>query len=159
MATQDRYLYEILRDKTFNSDIYLVHYRPGRLRRPPWGRTPCDCFVILGDREIDADTARCLARELAELNNDWVYVYGTQSEMVHDLIDQASVDIGRQAQVGDGFPMTGWYSHILDPDEIADSIPGAQPVTLVVLVNQDEEVLQSLKRRIVANMERASEER
>src|SRR5438270_6234966 len=86
-----------------HADIYLARYRPGCLKMPPWGEEMCDCFIVLGNRAVEPEIARCLAHDIASLNNDWVDVYGTHSEAIHDMVDEASVAIGRQKAVGDGF--------------------------------------------------------
>jgi len=150
-------LAKLIRDEYLGVDVYAVHYRPGCLRDPPWGKEMCDCFIVLGDREVDPEIARCLALEIASLNNDWVEVYGTHSEKLHDMIDEASVAIGRQEAVGDGSPMTAWHTEMVRLEEIAPFIPGAQPVTLVVLVGQDDYALKQLKQKIIDRISQRDE--
>jgi hypothetical protein len=142
----------LIRAEQLGIDVYAVHYRPGCLKEPPWGSAKCDCFVILGDRDVDPETARSLAFEIASLNNDWVYVYGTHSEKIHDLIDEASVALGRQEAVGDGVPMTAWHTDLVRLEAIAPYIPGAQPVSVVILVGQDDYALEQLKRKIIDHL-------
>lgn len=144
--------FDVFQDPRSGIVIYLAHYQPGILATPPWGDRRCDCFIILGEQPVEAPVAHRLAHEVASLNNDWVYVYGTESERIHDLIDEASVRIGRQKQVGDGIPMTAWHTEILDLNEIATFIPGAQPVSLVLLVNHTYEQRIQLKKQILKKL-------
>lgn len=52
-----------------------------------------------------------IAREIVAANTDWVHTTGVHAEWLHDLIDQTSVMVGRQVKVGDGSPMTAWFSN------------------------------------------------
>lgn len=154
MGKHDLGSYEFLRG--WEADIYLAHYRPGCLKSPPWGDELCDCFVILGESAVDHELARCLALDMASLRNDWVEVFGTNSETLHDMVDEASVSIGRQQAVGDGFPMTAWHTAMLDFDEIASHLSvgglGAAPVAVVVFVGQDDAAIEQLKAKLAQHI-------
>ena len=53
---------------------------------------------------------------------DWVETFGHSCEQLHDLVDEKSVRIGIQQNVGDGKPMTAWQSKMHVPDEVAEWI-------------------------------------
>ena len=76
--------------------------------------------------------------KLVALNNDWIETLGPGSETLHDHIDQASVDVGRQTAIGDGFPMTGWDEELVRSDEMAEYITrgghGASEYKLVLVI-------------------------
>ncbi len=55
--------------------------------------------------------------ELLTKKCDWVHTTGEDSKYWHDYIDQRSVDLGRQAAVGDGNPMTAWDEEMTGPEK------------------------------------------
>ncbi len=45
----------------------------------------------------------------------WVHTSEPDSEYWHDQVDKASVQRGVQEKVGDGRPMTAWFTDLLSP--------------------------------------------
>jgi hypothetical protein len=89
----------------------------------PWGSEECDAFVaILEPRQLTDKMGRRVSIDLVRLSTDWVETMGPTSELLHDLIDTASVETGRQSRVGDGKPMTAWHSDFLDLDSMVDYV-------------------------------------
>jgi hypothetical protein len=66
-----------------------------------------DCFIVNESRDTLATNALVISA-IAQRVHDWVEVFGVDAEAIHDAIDLASVDAGRQQAVGDGNPMTSW---------------------------------------------------
>ncbi len=64
------------------------------------------------------DTIRLIANHA----HDWVDVCGQQSELIHDLIDESAVQVGRQGRVGNGKPMTAWFADIIDQSAMLDHV-------------------------------------
>ena len=111
-----------------------------------------DCFIVNRYGEATA-LEECLGRQIASRVETWVEVLGTNAEAIHDNIDSASVHIGRQAQVGDGEPMTAWHDDIFTDRDIAHYIMtgglGAARSRLVV-INGSEDDASSLMRTLIA---------
>lgn len=103
-------------------DIYIGCYAPGVLQNPPWGQEPFDCFVVRRSSGFQTKDMALLAEELASANTDWVETIGTDAERLHDAIDSASVQIGRQRRVGDGSPMTAWHDRLLSTPAIIEHV-------------------------------------
>lgn len=66
-----------------------------------------DCFIVNESRDFLARNTLVVSA-IAQRVHDWVEVFGVDAEAIHDAIDLASVDAGRQESVGDGSPMTSW---------------------------------------------------
>jgi hypothetical protein len=91
--------------------------------RLPWRDEECDAVVAILEPEFLTDTlADELASSLVALNTDWVETLGKNAESLHDLIDRRSVVLGRQNEVGEGNPMTGWHEELGTSEEMADFI-------------------------------------
>ena len=103
-----------------------------------WGDSEFDVFVAILDSIPQMEQMRETLEKLVALNNDWIETLGPESEALHDHIDQASVNVGRQAAVGDGFPMTAWHKRLVRSDEMADYITcgglGASYYKLVLVI-------------------------
>ena len=76
-------------------------------------KTGFDC-VVVNRAEPPSDMQNALIAAIAIRAGDWVEVFGDRAEVIHDLIDLASVRIGRQSVVGDGNPMTTWHEEPRD---------------------------------------------
>jgi len=138
-------LVEIGKD-SLDRQYTAVRYQPGCIADLPWGTAMFDCAVLLIERNYDKIAELC--REVAQANTDWIAVAGQTSEEVHDLIDQASVTVGRQKAVGDGSPMTSWHEEALTVDqmaEIAAGLLGGQQFVLVVIVGSEPEFLNTIE--------------
>lgn len=90
---------------------YAVRYAPGCLRALPWRRRRFDCGIFVHRSASQADVERCVL-EVVRQNNAWVCTYGADAKTWHDRVDNASVEIRRQQQVGDGDPMTAWFDEV-----------------------------------------------
>jgi len=90
---------------------YLVTERKApTIDQLPWNVEESDAFVVVLDGELLSDElAAEIAESLVKLPVDWIEIIGPRTEYLHDLIDEASVAIGRQPKVGDGNPMTAWH--------------------------------------------------
>ena len=100
---------------------YAVRFGPGCLDSLPWRDEPFDCAVCA----CDADQTRRHGDEIAALlvaaNTDWITTTGRDAEWLHDLVDNASVQHGRQHAVGDGSPMTAWDEDAIAFDQMAEA--------------------------------------
>jgi len=109
-----------------------------------------DCFVINRLKNSEMERVAELGKTLAS-QMDWIEVFGSNAEAIHDAIDNASVVAGVQEQVGAGSPMTAWYDDMQSDQEIAEYIrtggQGYRTGKLVVLLGSDAD-LQSLKSAI-----------
>jgi hypothetical protein len=77
----------------------------------PWHDERLDAFIVLPKSSGSPHAATAaIARRLIALPTDWIEVLGPGSEAVHDLVDQISVQMGRQREAGDGHPMTAWHT-------------------------------------------------
>jgi len=86
----------------------------------PWGAGEFDLFLAVGHQLARAQ-CESFASQVVSYNVDWVQIAGCDSQLVHDLVDQAAVASGRQAQVGEGSPMTSWHDDALDPEAMAET--------------------------------------
>lgn len=105
----------------------------------PQGMEECDAFIItLDSKLLSAELASEIAGKIVRLPVDWVETFGPQSEYLHDLVDQASVSIGRQEKVGDGDPMTAWHENLTNLDEVVSYLRagghGSAEIKLVVII-------------------------
>ncbi len=98
---------------------------------------------ILASSDINA-----LALEIARGRNEWVQTLGAQSEAIHDAVDKASVDLGRQSAVGDGNPMTSWHDDKLTVADMVDSVirgsMGASDYLVALFIGSDQEYSEAL---------------
>ena len=112
-------------------------YRGGDLPSLPWGDQMFDCVLV----SIDSDAARRLANSFSDAivrrAVDYVQTTGVHAELLHDFVDEASVDAGVQHAVGDGHPMTTWHEDALSLDEMCEvaalCFGGADQVLCVVV--------------------------
>jgi hypothetical protein len=127
--------------------FYACLYTLDCLANLPWGEDPFDCVVFLCDKQAWREDVSRLSRALASTNTDWIQVAGDDSEELHDAVDQASVDIGRQDAVGDGSPMTSWHDDARTPDqmaEVAELCFGAHERVLVLVVGREHDLAVSV---------------
>jgi hypothetical protein len=113
--------------------FYATAYTSGCLHSLPWGKRSFDCGILLHRRARKAAIESCV-REVVDRNTDWVTTYGADAEAWHDRVDQASVEAGRQKKVGDGSPMTAWFSDIKTAQEFdLSTCFGVGPVLLILV--------------------------
>jgi hypothetical protein len=78
---------------------------------------------------------------LLKLHTDWIETMGRGSESLHDRIDEKSVALGAQAQVGGGRPMTAWHEEFDDLDVMAEYVrlggQGASRYKLVFVIGPE----------------------
>jgi hypothetical protein len=118
-------------------------YVDGCLAQLPWDAEPFDCTVCLNDAPMSHGELNRLSLALAATNTDWIQITGTNSQLLHDAVDEASVAIGRQAAFGDGEPMTSWHDDATTPDEIAELATlclGGNDQALVLVVGEARDV-------------------
>src|SRR4029453_2131316 len=82
----------------------------------PWGDEQFYALFFVSASAAPAKVEQAL-RSLVAANTDWIFTAGTQPEFWHDRVDQLSVEVGRQQQVGDGSPMTAWFEEITSLDQ------------------------------------------
>ena len=86
------------------------------------GAEECDVLIaVLNTELLTPQLAQALARGAAQANTRWVKVMGRGAEDLHDAVDRASVEIGRQGYVGEGIPMTAWFEE-MSRDEIVSHL-------------------------------------
>ena len=112
--------YEEIQSPDFNT--FVMRYIPGTLSHPPWGAEPFDCFIVERGALAGGEPIGMIAREVAGSATEWVETLGRNAELLHDAVDVASVEIGRQARVGDGVPMTAWHEEMESIDSIVDYV-------------------------------------
>jgi len=105
-----------------NIVLFAVRFRPGCLRNLPWGDQQFDCSVLCFQPTSEEGGVEAIASEVATANTDWVHSFAKEAESIHDAVDRASVKSGRQANVGDGVPMTSWHDDLQDLGEIAEFV-------------------------------------
>jgi hypothetical protein len=131
----------IERDQMNAKHGLTIHYRPGFSGQLPWRRAKFDCFVIPATSNLSPEILEEMAQELVSLNNDWIEVFGPASETIHDMLDNASVFIGRQKAVGEGLPMTAWHEDICELRKVAEYIRsgghGYQKHKLILILGDD----------------------
>lgn len=102
---------------------------------------PFDCFVV--SRRVDGSLSNKELFEAIARRADWVEVFGLDAENIHDAIDRASVEAGRQRRIGEGTPMTAWHEDLSDDQAIASYIlTGGQGVAehkVVVVIGSIED--------------------
>jgi hypothetical protein len=84
----------------------------------PWRDASFDLFLALF--ACTPSSYPDIAARAAKYNVDWVQIAGRDAELVHDLVDQASVNQGRQKQIGEGKPMTSWHEEAITPEQMAE---------------------------------------
>jgi hypothetical protein len=135
-----------------DTTYFAVKYELGCLSGMPWGDEKFDCLIFKHDND---DLMRQAIDELLTKNCDWVHTAGKDSEYWHDYIDQRSVDLGRQADVGDGNPMTAWHEEMTNPEKWESTINfGGSDYFLIVLVGFTEikRVLETLKGKFAEDL-------
>ena len=103
----------------------------------PWGSESFDCTIFAYDQNVTEHATAKIAHDLVRANTDWIATTGANAEKMHDIIDQTSVKIGRQHQIGDGSPMTSWHTDAMDSQamaEVATTMPGISEVTLILII-------------------------
>ena len=106
--------------------LYAVRFHPRCLADPAWGEEQFDCYVLNLGGAIAGQDMQAIAREVTEARTDWVHTAGKGCELLHDAIDRMSVSIGRQAQVGEGSPMTSWDEEETTIEKMADLVLEAE---------------------------------
>lgn len=93
-----------------------------------------DCFIV-NRRGVAISDLQLVLSAIARRTRGWVEVFGIDAEAIHDAVDRASVELGRQKEVGEGDPMTTWDSE-MDEVELAKyvSMGGQGECALKVLV-------------------------
>jgi|WetSurMetagenome_2_1015567.scaffolds.fasta_scaffold00126_16 hypothetical protein len=128
------------------ANCFVVTYAPGCLGALPWRDEKFDCLIF---NLSDDDLMEQAVDELLAKNCDWIHTAGEGSKYWHDYIDQRSVDLGRQAAVGDGNPMTAWHEEITDFLKLKLTVNfGGNDYFLIVLVGLAEikGVMETLKK-------------
>jgi len=96
---------------------------------------------VLDGKLLSDELAAEIAESLVKLPVDWIETMGARCEYLHDLLDEASVSIGRQRRVGDGNPMTAWHDQLSDTSEMVSYIrmggQGAAERKVVVVVGPE----------------------
>jgi len=88
----------------------VVEGKASAIDQLPWRVEESDAFVVVLDGKLLSDELAVeIAESLVKLPVDWIETMGARSEYLHDLMDEASVAMGRQEKVGDGNPMTAWH--------------------------------------------------
>ena len=108
----------------------------------PWGDQTCDAFIAILEPELLTDRfAQELSLGLVGLQTDWIEAMGGKSEFLHDCIDGASVQVGRQMRVGEGNPMTAWHDEFSDIESMINYIriggQGASDFKLILLIGSE----------------------
>ncbi len=130
--------------------LYFARFQPGCLDCAPWGEEEYDCFVLNRSPLLTSIEMDQIAIEVAGGRNDWVQTLGRGSEKMHDAIDEASVRMGRQAAIGDGYPMTSWHEDVITLDEMVDfvlrgSLGGSSDYLVALIVGSDQEYSEALR--------------
>ncbi len=99
--------------------LFAVRFRAGCLQSLPWRDEAFDCSIVCLRPPTEENVIEEIARAVVTAKTDWVHTLGAQAEAIHDAVDLASVKTGRQANVGDGLPMTSWHDDITDVREMA----------------------------------------
>jgi len=111
---------------------FAVKYEPGCLNALPWGHEKFDCLIF---KQGNDDLMKHATDELLTKNCDWIHTAGEDPRYWHDYIDQRSVNLGRQAAVGDGNPMTAWHDDMVNPEKWESTINfGGSNYFLILLV-------------------------
>ncbi len=119
-------------------------YRPGCLASLPWGGEPFDCVVFLCDLARAEAVRGGMSHEIARAAVDWVQVAGRGAKELHDALDHAGVDVGRQRAVGDGSPMTSWHeeaSSVEDMAQVAAASYGSHEQVLILVVGREQDLI------------------
>ena len=97
-------------------DRYGVSYsalvfKVGAFPDLPWGRKHFDC-IIFPPNDGNRDAMRALLEVLPYSQLGWVHVAEPDAEYWHDEVENSSVRKDVQDKVGDGCPMTAWFSEM-----------------------------------------------
>ena len=116
-------------------NCFVVTYAPGCLKALPWGDENFDCLLFKFEDDYLMQKA---IDELLAGNCKCIHTAGEDPKYWRAYIDQRSVDLGRQAAVGDGNPRTDWRGEV-NLLNIRDNIhSGGSDYFLVVLVGLKE---------------------
>lgn len=123
--------------------FHVCDYDGVRLPALPWGNDPFDCVLfVAANATAAARLGPLFAAEIVRHAVDYVQTAGPGAEAIHDLIDQASVQAGVQAAIGDGRPMTTWHEDANTPAAGAEvaalCFGGADHVLCVVIGSQQD---------------------
>jgi hypothetical protein len=122
-------------DGTPLQEYYVVSFDGSPLAEFPWGDAPFECVLVDAAHGRARDLATEFARQIVRCNVEWVATTGRDAEFIHDLVDEASVEAGRQERVGDGSPMTSWHDEATTLEQIADvAVPGLGACAFVLCV-------------------------
>ena len=101
-----------------------------------------DCFVLNTRNWLSVEQIRIVAMKLARSTCMWVEVFGCNSKLIHDAIDEASADIGRQSKIGDGDPMTTWNEKPMTEAEFASYVwtggQGTSDWKLILVIGEED---------------------
>lgn len=97
----------------FGTRYYTLDYTSGSGLTFPWGEDLFDCHLFPPTKK-DSTAMASLLSSLPYEQIDWVHTSEPHAEYWHDEVDRASVARGTQQRVGDGKPMTAWFSDLHD---------------------------------------------
>ena len=112
--------------------VHAALYAPGVLDSMPWGVQKFSCFIF-APQDKDSRLMEELLDALPYERIDWISVGGPEAECWHDRIDRKSVDKGVQEKVGDGRPMTDWFTDDLFALPAQQAIAIRFPVSRLVV--------------------------
>ena len=127
--------------------VYAVRFSPGCLEAAPWGAEKFECTIFACDPREVREQGHEIAAAVVDANTDWINTTGPEAERLHDLIDAAAVERGRQAAVGDGSPMTAWHEEALGLDQMAELAclsMGGQDYVVALVVGDESDFADSV---------------
>jgi hypothetical protein len=134
---------------------YVLPYATGCLEHLPWGSERFDCILCSCDATAVREAARDLAPAVARARTDWVQTTGALAEWLHDEVDRASVEVGRQSAVGDGSPMTSWNQKAVALATMAEVVVncfgGCDQVLAVVIGGDVTAIGNEIEQRLIAH--------
>jgi hypothetical protein len=122
--------------------VYAVSFKPGCLSNLPWGDDTFECAILPCKDDAVLEILEDIAQEVVNANTEWVHATGIHAEQLHDLIDRTSVKIARQEKVGDGSPMTAWFTEsttIQQKAKIVFNNFGGSEYAIAVIIGDDQE--------------------
>ena len=127
--------------KIYAADLILCPWRVEELQTVIDSVLDYDCFLVNRDHAFDGSNSE-LIKQIAAHKSDWIEVFGYNSEKIHDAIDNASVALKRQSEVGCGEPMTSWDDYESDHDFVEYLRTGGHGVSntkLLIFIGTDEQ--------------------
>ena len=112
--------YQRAEDGSRLRDYYVLRFNGSALGNFPWGDATFDCVLVSANHQRTKQLGKEFANQVVRCNTDWVQTTGPDAELIHDLVDEASVRAGRQHKVGGGSPMTSWHTEATTLEEIAE---------------------------------------